>query len=222
MISYKIGDSNIVTQSYSKVLNAGNTVEQQGISVENRGRYCNSSITFRLKNQTIGALKKQSEEEGISLNNLVTKVLDSYLEWECVAPKVGFIPMQKFVLRKLFDSLSEESIKDIAIAAADIFKDEVLMMRGKVDLDAILSLTKGRVKRSGFGLSIFDDTLAHSKKIIIQHEMGHNWSIFATAYHQRLINNIGYSVKTEGTDNSITIEIFGLDTPVAYSPESAI
>jgi hypothetical protein len=193
--------------------------------VENSRNGSNSSITFRLKDQAIDDLKKRSEEEGLSLNNLVNKVLDSYLEWECFAAKVGFIPMQKSVLRNLFDSLSEGQIREIAIAAADSFEDELLMMRGKVDLDSVLSVTKGRMKRSGFSLSVFDNTVENSKKVkrlIIQHEMGHNWSIFATAYHQRLINNIGYSVKTEGTDNSITIEIFGLDTPVAYSPESAI
>lgn len=57
----------------------------------------NSSITFRLKDRTIDDLKKQSEEEGVSLNNLVNKVLASYLEWECVAPKVGFVSIQKSV-----------------------------------------------------------------------------------------------------------------------------
>ena len=188
----------------------------------NEGRI-NSSITFRLKDRTIDDLKKQSEEEGVSLNNLVNKVLDSYLEWECFAPKVGFVSIQKSVLRELFDSLSEEWIKKIAISAADSFEDELLVMRGKVDLDAVLSLTKGRVKQSGCALSVFDDRVGHSKKLIIQHEMGHGWSIFAKTYNQRLINNIGYTVRTERTDNSVTIEIFDLDRPpAAYSRKSTL
>ncbi len=192
--------------------------------MENSRNGSNSSITFRLKDQAIDDLKKRSEEEGLSLNNLVNKVLDSYLEWECFAAKVGFIPMQKSVLRNLLDSLSEGQIKEIAIAAADSFEDELLMMRGKVDLDSVLSVTKGRMKRSGFALSVFDDTVENSKKVkrlIIQHEMGHNWSIFAMAYYHRLISNIGYTVETERTDNSVSIEIFDFDRPTAYMRRGA-
>jgi hypothetical protein len=179
----------------------------------------NSSITFRLKDRAIDDLKKHSEEEGISLNNLVNKVLDSYLEWECFAPKVGFVPMQKYVLKTLFDSLPEEQIKEIAIQSADSFEDELLVMRGKVDLDAVLSLTKGRVKRSGFALSVFDDDVENSKmkKLIIQHEMGRNWSVFSKTYIERLLNNVGYAVKADSTDSSLTIEISDVDRPAAYT-----
>lgn len=127
------------------------------------------------------------------------------------------------ICAELFDSLSEEWIKKIAISAADSFEDELLVMRGKVDLDAVLSLTKGRVKRSGFALSVFDDRMGHSMKLIIQHEIGHGWSIFAKTYNQRLINNIGYAVRTEDTYNSVTIEIFDLDRPPAvYSRKSTL
>ncbi len=55
--------------------------------------------------------------------------------------------MQKYVLKALFDSVPEERIKEIAIQAADSFEEQLHMMRGKIDLEAVLSSVK-RVRRS--------------------------------------------------------------------------
>jgi hypothetical protein len=68
----------------------------------------NSSITFRIDDDQIERLRKLADEEGISLNTLVTRVLGSFLEFEFIAPKVGFSPMQKSVLKDLFEAVPEE------------------------------------------------------------------------------------------------------------------
>lgn len=166
------------------------------------------SITFRIDDNNVESLRKLANEEGISLNTLVNQILTSYLEWEFIAAKAGFAPMQKSVLKDLFDKLSEEDLKAIATRAADNLEDLLLMMCGKVDLDAVLSLTKNRVKRSGFTLREFDNEQgASGKKLVMQHDVGHNWSVFSKTYIERLINNVGYPTKIESTDNSLIIEI---------------
>jgi hypothetical protein len=168
----------------------------------------NSSITFRVDDDNINKLRKLADDEGMSLNTLVNRILDSYLEWEFIAPKVGFAPMQKSVLKDLFDYVPEERLKEIAIKAADSFEDELLIMCGKVDLDAVLSITKNRVKRSGFVLREFSKNTDNGGiKLILQHDVGQHWGTFSKTYIERLINNVGYPVKIESTDNSLSIEI---------------
>jgi hypothetical protein len=166
------------------------------------------SITFRIDDSDVESLRKLASEEGISLNTLVNQILTSYLEWEFIASKAGFAPMQKSVLKDLFDRLSEEELKDIATRAADSLEDLLLLMCGKVDLDAVLSLTKNRIKKSGFALREFDNEKGKGgKKLVMQHDVGHNWSVFSKTYIERLINNVGYATKIESTDNSLIIEI---------------
>jgi antitoxin component of RelBE/YafQ-DinJ toxin-antitoxin module len=181
----------------------------------------NSSITFRINDDSIDKLRKLAEEEGMSLNTLVNRILDSYLEWEFIAPRVGFAPMQKSVLKALFDRVPEDQLKEIAIRAADSFEDELLLMHGKVDLEAVLSLTKNRVRRSGFTLREFESIVENGTiKLVMQHDVGHNWGVFSKTYIERLINNVGYPVKIESTDNSLTIDILKPERNTVYTPRT--
>ncbi len=182
----------------------------------------NSSITFRINDESIDKLRKLAEEEGMSLNTLVNRILESYLEWEFIAPRVGFAPMQKSVLKALFDRVPEDQLKEIAIEAADSFEDELLLMHGKVDLEAVLSLTKNRVRRSGFTLREFESNVENgTMKLVMQHDVGHNWGIFSKTYIERLINNVGFPVKIESTDNSLTIDILKPERNAIYTPRTA-
>lgn len=180
------------------------------------------SVTFRIDDGNVESLRKLAEDERITLNTLVNQILTSYLEWEFIAAKAGFAPMQKSVLKDLFDKLSDEDLKEIAIRAADSLKDTLLVMCGKVDLDAVISLTKNRIKRSGFVLREFDgEESPRNRKLVMQHDVGHNWSVFSRTYIERLINNVGYPTKIESTDNSLTIEILDPLGEAGYAPRAS-
>ncbi|UVS68132.1 hypothetical protein [Nitrososphaera viennensis] len=154
-----------------------------------------------------------ADEQRISLNTLITHILDSYLEFEFIAPKVGFAPMQKSVLKDLFEAVpDEEKIKQIAIKAADDLIDSILIIYGKVDLDSVLSLISSRVRRSGFTLREFENGKSQemtrvTRKLVMQHDVGYHWSLFSKTHIERLINNAGYAAKIEMTENSLIIEI---------------
>lgn len=184
----------------------------------------NSSITFRIEDDQIERLRKLADEERVSLNTLVARVLGSFLEFEFIAPKVGFAPMQKTVLKDLFEAVPEERIKEIAIKAADDLEDSLLMIYGKVDLDAVLSLIASRVRRSGFTLRAFESggeqkTTSGIKKLVMQHDVGYHWSVFSKTHIERLINNVGYATKIEMTDNSLIIDILEPEKETSYKQE---
>ncbi|AIC16175.1 hypothetical protein NVIE_019170 [Nitrososphaera viennensis EN76] len=172
-----------------------------------------TSITFRIDDNQIERLRKLADEQRISLNTLITHILDSYLEFEFIAPKVGFAPMQKSVLKDLFEAVpDEEKIKQIAIKAADDLIDSILIIYGKVDLDSVLSLISSRVRRSGFTLREFENGKSQemtrvTRKLVMQHDVGYHWSLFSKTHIERLINNAGYAAKIEMTENSLIIEI---------------
>src|SRR5581483_7291171 len=107
----------------------------------------------------------------------VNNVLDSYLEWDYHAPRVGFAPMQKSVLKDLFDAATDETIVQIAIKAADKFRDELLMIYGKVDLESMLSFTINRTNRSGFIIREFESAEEGKRRLVMQHDVGPKWAL---------------------------------------------
>lgn len=183
-----------------------------------------SSITFRIDNDEIESLRRLAQEEQISINALVCRVLRSYLEWESFAVKADLAPMQKCILRDLFNIASDEELEEIATKAADNLNDTLLMMYGKFDLDAALQFTASRAKRSGFTLRKFDDDNSNdeygqrtrsnmmdeyrAKQWVLQHDMGAKWSTFSKFHIERLMNNLGYAAEIEETsDNLLVVKI---------------
>jgi hypothetical protein len=166
-----------------------------------------TSVTFRIPDSKLESLRKVADEKSISLNTLVNNILDSYLEWDYHAPRVGFAPMQKSVLKDLFDAATDETIVQIALKAADKFRDELFMIDGKVDLESMLSFTINRTSRSGFIVREFESAEEGTRRLVMRHDVGPKWALFSKTYIERLINNVGYPAKVEIVDNSLVIEI---------------
>ena len=166
----------------------------------------NVSVTFRISSEDVSALRDLAEEGEISLNTLVSQVIRSFLEWDSTASKTGMVPMQKDILRELFSYVPDEELKKMAVRTADNFADKLLIMTGSTDLESVFFVMKNRNKRSGFAVREFVEL--KGKKIMIQHDMGRKWSVFFSAYNERLINNAGYGAKIDATDNSLLIKTF--------------
>lgn len=145
-----------------------------------------------------------AEEEEISLNTLVSHVIQSFLEWDSTASKTAMVPMQKDILRGLFSYVPDDELKKVGVRTADSFVDKLLIMTGSADLDSVSFVMKNRNKPSGFAVIEFVEP--KGKKIMIQHDMGRKWSVFYNTYNERLINIAGYGAKIDATDNSLLIK----------------
>jgi hypothetical protein len=117
--------------------------------------------------------------------------------------KGGFGVFQREVVKEAINSLDEDTLKKIAANTADTYKDMLLLMKGSSDLDSFIYMVKERAKRAGFNLREFEEE--EGKKIVLQHDMGANWSTYCKIYHEKVINSIGHPVKIETTDNSLII-----------------
>lgn len=170
-----------------------------------------TSITFRLDDDKIHSLRRRlAEDENVSLNTFVNYLLSSYLEWDLISAKEAefFAPANKSVLRALFEKMSDEELRIMAVISANRFKDTaVLNNYSKCDMEDILSLTASRAKRSGFNLRIFDDADGDIKSLSMKHDMGYRWSIFFTIFMMKLISDVGYTAKSKLTYNGWSMEL---------------
>lgn len=165
----------------------------------------NESITFRINSNYLSELRRLADEDKISLNTLVNQILKSYVDWESVAVKAGFAVFQREVVKELFNAVDQNTLQQIAMRTADKSKDTLLLMKGATNLDAALSLLNNRSKKAGFSYREFDEP--DGQRIVVQHDMGINYSTFFKTHNERMFNNAGYSVKIDTTDSSTIIKI---------------
>lgn len=159
-----------------------------------------STLSFRADSGDIEELEKVAKQGRITTSALLSQIIKSHLEWEFFAPKIGMMPVQKETIKELFDALSDEELKKVAVRAADKFMDKLLVIAGKSSLESFLRITSIRLEKSGFTFRIFDAD--GSVQLIVQHGMGRCWSVFFSTYHERVASNMGHAVKTKLMDDA--------------------
>ena len=152
---------------------------------EIEGRKKVSTMTFRMDDDLLVLLRKESEKKEISLNNLVNQILRQYIRWNLFQSRVGMIPLAKPVLCAIFDKMSESDINDLALnVGKDAIHDIVLFMEGRVDVDSFLSWFELRMKNSFVEVNYVEN--ATTRTFVMKHELGYNWSL----YHEKLLTAI--------------------------------
>ena len=63
---------------------------------------------FRIKKVVINMLDVEAKKKGISLSNLVNKILENHVTCDMYFEELGFIPVSKDFLRKVFGRIEEE------------------------------------------------------------------------------------------------------------------
>jgi len=164
------------------------------------------SVSLRLDKSTWDKLKILASKQKLSPNALVSQILDSHLEWELNATAAGWVVMPKPFLIELFKIVDSKTIEQVITKLSSrMAKDISLYMRGKYDLDSWLSLIRARCARSEFNLTEYEDEGKH--ELIMQHDMGENWSLYFKTYFQNIFHDVGAKAEFDYTDNTVVMKI---------------
>ena len=171
------------------------------------------SITFRLDSFIVDELQRDANQNEISLNVLINKILRMYVEWGRYENKLGMMPVPKNFISSLIqetirltesngisvDPYKEQLIKYSAEIAFYNIKESVILMKKKFDLWSVLSVLQEYMKVSGITA---DHRIEAGKKhiFVIQHELGEYWSLFA----KELLNLIFYNLANVRAEIQIT------------------
>lgn len=158
-----------------------------------------TTMTFRIDEGVMKALKAESDKKEVSLNTLVNQILKRFVDWDMYEPKVGMIPIAKPVVSALFENVGEKELVELARKVGkNAVHDIALFMKSKVDLDSFLSWFEMRMKNSSIELSHSVTSDVHT--YIIKHDLGYNWSL----YHKTLLELIFNEVLSKRIDVHIT------------------
>jgi len=164
------------------------------------------TITFRLDNDTLEKIRNVATSENTSLNALVNRILESYIEWDLDAPHAGWAIMPKLFLIELIKEVDNDKISKIMSKLSKTMSKEMdLYMKGKHNLDTWLSMIRGRCERSGFNLKEFrqDDKI----ELVMQHDMGEKWSVYFKAFYENVFYDLGVKTSLEYTENTLVIKL---------------
>jgi uncharacterized protein (UPF0216 family) len=164
------------------------------------------SITFRLDSHIIDELRREADQNQISLNALVNQILKRYSDWDRYENRVGMMPVPKAMLTSLIDNtinmvrmkgireedivpLRDRIIKQAAEVAFNIMKDAVLFMKKQYNLWVVLAVLQDYMKVSGINS---DHRIEGGRKhvFVIQHELGENWSLFTKELLKLIFENL--------------------------------
>jgi hypothetical protein len=148
-----------------------------------------STMTFRLDDDVLAELRKESKHKEISLNTLANQILRQHVRWDLYLSKVGMIPIAKPVVSAIFAKMTESDINDLASnVGKDAVRDIVLFMEGSVTIDSYLSWFELRMKNSFIEVNHVENGTTHT--FVVKHDLGYNWSL----YHKKLLDITFYEL----------------------------
>jgi hypothetical protein len=134
--------------------------------------------TFRVDDDIDLAFKTLALREDVSVNQLVTKALRRYIEWENLVDKVGLVEFHEKSLELLFDSISDERARELGRdTGMNAWMDMVTFLLQGFNYTTILKMLELRGRYGRW--FIFDKSSENGvDTIILKHRQGRRVSAF--------------------------------------------
>jgi len=134
-----------------------------------------TTVTFRIKKKIIDSLSAESKKKNISLNALITQILNGYMEWEQYV--TGMVSLPRPVVAELFQKMNEN---EVVYLAENIGKkamlDVALYMDDIGDLDSFLKWFEIRMRNSS--IQVHRTVQNNVINYVLKHDMGRSWSLY--------------------------------------------
>ena len=165
------------------------------------------TASFRIDSDNLEKLRKEAEDNDLSLNQLLNQVIGNHVNFRSVAKSAGFMTIPKPVLKRVIGKFSEDEAKEIGREHAEKDAESILcMLRNEFNVDDFLDTVEYWVKDSDF--PIRHDVKNDIHKYVIQHELGKNWSIYMSAFIIQTIEKmIQRKVESRITDNTVAFTV---------------
>ena len=163
--------------------------------------------TFRFPEELARALEAEAENQGMTLNALVSSILTKHIDWDAKAAKFGFIPAYKPIFTGAIQMLDDGSLDRIGRTvlpamwremASFWFQDssadkilELLSMRSRH-----LPYIQTEVKRQG-----------RTCTIVTHHDLGPKWSVVLHGAFDELVRQTFHTQPAiNAGDTVVTVE----------------
>jgi hypothetical protein len=167
------------------------------------------SITFRIGKPILDDLRQEAEHKLKSVNTLVNQIIKLYITWHKPAKQSGYGYFDNVLISNIINLLSDEQIVQMTEQyCKHRLKDMAYMLNSENSFLSYIEGTLSWLEASGFQYKYTNNNHGDYTTLVIQFDMGRNWSLFFKTYMHYVLEyyNITDS-PCDLTDNSVIIKI---------------
>jgi hypothetical protein len=175
---------------------------------EEKQRIRTETGTFRINQDIMHELHRESKQKKESLNVVINKILDFHVNDYVPLSKAGFIPFSKNLITRIFDNLTDEQMDKIAQDYVKYeLKEQLLMLGRQYGLLSFMDAVCSWCDASGFPYRHDNDKTNNADIYTIRFDMGRKWSVFFGKFVQHIGEH--FEIKNseiEVTNNTVIIK----------------
>jgi len=175
--------------------------------------------TVRISEDIDNLLESDAQEQNISTNTLISKIMTRYVEWDRIIEKTSYVVISSLLFRALINEAGDQKLEEIGKNQVSVaVKELAMMMFGKTDFDTLLKtiFLIGKYDtglRGGATLSAEDKVDSHST-FTIYHDWGPKGSLLLKGYFDSLVRNeLGKQPTITVADDVVTVSFPKLSKP---------
>jgi hypothetical protein len=162
--------------------------------------------SFRLNKEVDDILQKEASLRGLSVNALVSQILQKFVEWDRFVERYGFISITRDGFQALHEALSREELANLARSLGERNPpDTALFWFKSLSLKTLLdwfSLHCKYGKIADYEL----DISGRKYTVVLHHALGQKYSEFLGSWVEHALRSVAkVEPKTEATKNSVVI-----------------
>ena len=160
------------------------------------------TLSSRIDSDSYTQLLTNAKSQGISMNSLVNSILQRYLLWDQFYEDMGLVSVTKRTLKKVFRTMSDQKIKQIARDVGGTVPQELIYLSSdRFDFHNLMKVIE--ISDSRFGkvkYTVHNDSIYN---INILHGICENFSLFLAESHQSLAEHLNLKFSIEHIDNNM-------------------
>ena len=159
------------------------------------------NLSCRLEKTIYDELVADAKKKGISLNSMMSSIAKHHVTWKRYADEIGFVPITKRMIGKIFKYLDDASIEKIANDLGGTVPRELLFMTyDKMDFENFMQILEINALRFGVVKHTHENGI-HT--INIRHGISENFSHFLACAHQKMADDLSIKINVTNSDKNM-------------------
>lgn len=159
------------------------------------------NLSCRLDKKIYDELVADAKKKGISLNSLMSSITKHHITWKRYADEIGFVPITKRMLGKIFKYLDDESIEKIAYDLGGTVPKELLFLTyDEMEFENFMNILEINALRFGAVKHTHEDGI---HVLNIHHGISYDFSHFLASAHQRMADDLSLKLTLTNSDKNM-------------------
>ena len=171
------------------------------MTMTSNGTTTSVNLSCRIEKTIYDELMADAEKKGISLNSLMSSIAKHHITWKRYADEIGFVPITKRMIGKIFKHLDEKQIEKIAHDLGGTVPRELLFMTyDEMEFENFMQILEINALRFG----VVKHTHTNGTHVLnIRHGISENFSHFLACSHQKMADDLSLNMKVTNSDKNI-------------------